>query len=194
LSQREEDMKLEYERLYAEAQRQGYEAGFQSGLADVRANGLKQVENLQTSYVEALEEQKLAITDLALTVVKQIAGNVAPETWLLAQARTAVSRLSNPSTTVSLHVAPEQLKRVREELNTLLSAGDADAKKIDDVMEDEDLSNDQCQLHTPYGVINVDIDTQLASVAKVLTSPQSNKNDHHNGHHKNHQKNHQMYQ
>lgn len=98
--------------------------------------------------------QRDDIIEIALEVVRRIAGEVGPEPWLAALARRASEELAGAEPT-GLRVHPERVEGVRAELG---------GRHFDEVVGDDTLGRDECWIESPCGRVDLSLETQLQQV------------------------------
>jgi len=161
----------------AQAHKQGYLEGHEQAVADAQRDSLKSIEAMQSDYTKRLALEQKSIVSVALDVVRKVAGKVAPEDWLLAEATQAAAELSEPTETIKLHVATTHVDAVRERLRDARAQnsfaadyGNVVPANFAEVVADETLDGSACVLSTPFGTIDVDLETQLTEIDQLLTS------------------------
>lgn len=160
----------EFQERVVEAEKRGFASGHAAGLENARQEGIRHFEQLRKSHEQFQLNAKAAIGELALSVVRRIAGNVAPEIWLAAQARQAVQELLPSEQIVRLRVTAAYANEVRQRLQKFESStGDDDLRQVIEVVPDDNMKGNACTLETQFGSIDIDIDTQLESLCGVLS-------------------------
>lgn len=154
-----------------QAKKQGYTDGFEKG----RQAALKQSSDelnalrleLHQQYENDLSEHRKVCAELALDIVRKIANNVAPVDWLIAEARTAAESLAGSDDLV-LRVHSSQHADVLKNL-------DEKKHEFSRVVADEHVSPDACRIETRYGIVDVDLNTQIEQVRRLLQSGDANE-------------------
>ena len=118
------------------------------------------------------DDQALAIAqlrgtcaELAVDIVRKIAGNIDSARWLLAQAQQAAEQVHDEPT-IKLRVHSSQLESVQALLNQ------AEQSRIHSVIADESVLEQTCLLDTGHGQIDIALETQLEAVLAVLGDSQ----------------------
>lgn len=149
------------------SQREGYEAGYQAGVAaahaDVRRAAAAQSAQIQSlitglsAEISALDEQIAShVLELALTAAKRIAGEalkVRPE-LLLAVIRECLQQLGHTHAPTRLVLNPADARFVREHLVELSASGTLA------VIEDESVARGGCRLESAGGEVDATLDTR----------------------------------
>ncbi len=171
LSQRLQNANEEIEQRKQLAHSQGYDEGYQAGLKAAGLHNDQKVVELQLAYKRQNQQQEDKIVELALAVVKRIAGDVATDAWLTAQAHQAVASLRQPDEAVRLVVHHSQVDAVRERIKALQQSADANSLRIDSVESGEEDDFEQCRLEVSVGsAVMVDLQTQISAIERALKS------------------------
>jgi len=145
-----------------EAKAAGYEAGQQQAQQEMQEKLATALTELHAQHEKEVQQLRDTCASLGIDIVRKIAANVAPANWLYALATQAATELvEQPS--VVLRVHPTQLASVQELYNN------ATQTRFNDVVADETLAEDGCVLETPLGTVDIDLDTQLATIHHLLT-------------------------
>ena len=144
-----------------EARREGFERGQREGRADGEGAAAEAsaaaLAALEARYRDEVERQRADCADLALEIVRRVAGEIAPAEWLHALAARAAEELVERAP-LTLRVHPERADAVRERVR-------ADAPTpIAEVLGDEELAPGGCVLESRFGKVDVDLDTQLERI------------------------------
>lgn len=161
LDQRLEYQKEREETAYAAARERGRLEGIAQGRAEASEENAKQLRQWHDQHSQAVEQVRESCAELAVDIVRKIAGNVKTEQWLLAQAQQAAEDVLD-EVTIKLRVNTSRAEMVR----TLLSK--CEQSRISSVVADDTLSEQACVLDTGSGQIDVGLDTQLNSVLAVF--------------------------
>lgn len=171
LSQRLAEAEEQIAALKQEAHDQGYAEGHASGLEAAGEHNDQQLQRLQQQYALRDKERDQHSVELAIAVVKRIAGDVASDEWLTAQAVEAVASLNTPDEHVKLVVHRTQVSAVEAQVNQLKHSGNADALRIDAVQASDDENEALCRLEVcAGGSVVVDLSTQLDAIQRALRS------------------------
>lgn len=168
LAKLREGMQNEIDIAREEARKVGYEEGLKQGLETAQKSNIELISEFEKERQKLKSDQKSAVVDLSVSVVRKIAGKVKPESWLVGQVIRAVEDMSDTSGTYHLYVSPVHVEKVKHELERLKSEQNASALVIAEVCESEEVDDATCLLQTPFGSLKLDIDTQLGSIQKLL--------------------------
>jgi len=139
--------------------------GRANGLAEGReaaAGELSQkLLELHTRNTQLSEQLKGECAELAVEIVRKIAGQIAPTDWLLAQAVQASEELvDRPEIALRVHVEQQEAIKARCESLSI--------SRFASVIGDADVTEQTCILETHAGRVEVDLETQLAQVLDML--------------------------
>lgn len=156
----------EQKALSEQARETGYAEGWQQGEQQAREEAHKELVARLQQMDEALEAEKVRVRQacaaLAVDMVRRIAGNIESDRWLLAQAEQAAEQVLDHGELV-LRVHPDHAEALSARLHA------SDTSRIKRVLADEGLSLQGCILESALGQVEVDLDTQLASVLSHLS-------------------------
>lgn len=144
------------------ASQEGFEQGLQAGKQEAALLVAEQLKILNKEHRLHLQTLQNSCAELAVDIVRKIAGHVGSEAWLLALAQQGAEELADPAQ-VTLRVNASQVEAVRSKLDEYPHS------RIDRVVGDELLEIDACQLQTAQGHVDVDMETQLTSVLALFT-------------------------
>ena len=148
-----------------QARKEGYQAGFELGQRQAQVEAKQQLQQtilqLNADYQRDCADQQKACVSLAVDIVRKIAGNVADADWLYAEASTAAAELVD-QTGLTLRVHSSRYADVRNKLS--------ENDSFERVVADENLQPDACCIDTRYGTVDVDLETQLEQVKRLLLS------------------------
>jgi len=114
---------------------------------------------LHVAHEREITKQRNACASLAVDIVRKIADKVAPEDWLYATASAAaVELIEKGDLVLRVHSSGynEMLKQVKAD------------NVFDRVVADESLDPQSCYIDTQYGSIDVNLETQLQQVLRLL--------------------------
>lgn len=151
------------------AMQQGHAAGMAKGLVEGRLQFAESLKVVHDNQRIALQEMQDSCAELAVDIVRKIAGQVQSDEWLLAQARQAALTLIDQPT-VKLRVHSGQAEAIKARLDKLARSGN---EIIDQVIGDDAVPEDACILETGHGEVQVDLETQLDSVLALFTTDES---------------------
>lgn len=156
-----EDLKT---RTYEEARARGYQDGKQTGAAELAAIVANASQRLQRIEAQAIPQ----LRDLAVTIARKILGReleFTPEA-VVDLVRTALADKARQRREIFLRVHPEDMQFLREhkaELIEVLSR----AKEIG-LREDPDVARHGVIIETDAGIIDAQLETQLAVFERIL--------------------------
>ncbi|MFK7994285.1 MAG: FliH/SctL family protein [Granulosicoccus sp.] len=151
--------------VFEAARENGYHEGLNQGRTAATEQLTIEVRQLHEQHVQAVAETRSSCAELAVDIVRKIAGNVNSEQWLAAQARQAAEDVvDQPS--IKLRVHSSHADAVRGLL------ADTPRTSIHSVVGDDSLSDQTCILDTGNGQIDISLDTQLSSILNLLTDGQ----------------------
>jgi len=149
-----------------DATEKGYEEGLSQGLAAAKTQATEELRQLHERHASVVEDVKNSCAELAVDIVRKIAGNVDSDQWLAAQALHAAEEIVDyPS--IKLRVSASRVTRVRE-LLVLSAESSGTPSLIVGVVGDDTVSDQTCILDTGTGQIDVSLETQLSSVLELL--------------------------
>jgi flagellar biosynthesis/type III secretory pathway protein FliH len=148
------------------ARTEGHAEGYARGEADAKAQMATELANLHTRYQHEVDILHNSCAQLAVEIVRKIAGQIAPEEWLCAQALQAAEEMIDQPV-VTLHVHADQVDAVRTHCEKLTST------HIAKVTGDEGVASQYCVLETTSGRVEVDMDTQLDNILQLLDNSRS---------------------
>ena len=162
------------EKACSDAMQQGHAKGIENGQAEARLQFAESLKVLHDNQRIALQEMQDNCAELAVEIVRKIAGQVKSDEWLLAQARQAALTLIDQPT-VKLRVHSGQAEAIKARLDNLEISS---REIIDQVIGDDAVPEDACILETGHGQVQVDLDTQLSSVLALFTTDESQARAH----------------
>lgn len=161
LDQRLDQQKQREEKAFATAMERGRLEGLAQGRAEASVENAKQLRQWHEQHAQAVEQVRDSCAELAVDIVRKIAGNINTDQWLLAQAQQAAEDVLD-EVTIKLRVHTSRAETVR----ALLAK--AEHSRISSVVADDTLTEQACILDTGSGQIDVGLDTQLNSVLAVF--------------------------
>lgn len=156
-----EALRLARERGHA----QGLEEGLKQAEQESQNNLTQHMLQLQQQHDREVQSVRASCADLAVDIVRKIAGTVEPSQWLTAQAEMAAAEMIDQAPLV-LRVHEDQVEAVSARLANSV------ATPISRVLSDENLPPSGCVLETAAGRVSVDLDTQLANIVRLLSDEQ----------------------
>lgn len=161
LSMRLSQQQITETQAMSEARDEGYAAGLASGKQQAALDAAATIKSLHDKHKQAIEELQASAAELAVEIVRKIAGQVSTTEWLAAQAQLAAEDLTDqPGLKLRVHTLQVDGVRARlaEYPDTL----------IQQVTGDDFLPSNGCVLESKTGQIDVDLDTQLDNVLALL--------------------------
>ncbi|NVK57424.1 MAG: HrpE/YscL family type III secretion apparatus protein [Alteromonadaceae bacterium] len=144
-----------------EEKRRGYQDGLEH--ADT-AQGTAMMHTLDLCQ-QYLSEHQNDIVELAISVVHKVLGNFTQDSLFIAAAQEALSKYKN-SQTIVLHVAPERLTSVQDNIDKLSEKWGIAGKLT--LLGDESLASEACILETPVGRLDASLSSQLVALEAAL--------------------------
>ena len=160
----------DYEIRVTEAEERGFAQGYAKGQAISEEKNVEMLGALQQRFHQLQQDSQTAVGELAMTVVRRIAGKVAPDVWLAAQARQAAAELVPSESPVKLHVSPVNAEQVKQRLRERKTSLGAIEQHNLEVVADEQIHDSGCTLETQFGTIDIDLDTQLDALCTAFNS------------------------
>lgn len=147
----------------AKAATKGYEEAYAQAQADAGEQLAQTLRQLHEAHAQELQTVRDNCAELAIEIVRKIAGNTDPLAWMQAQAQQAANDLvDEPS--VKLRVSGAQVDALRERLAL------SENQTIRAVVVDDTLAAGACELETANGRIDIGLDTQLNSVLSAFSN------------------------
>ncbi len=138
----------------------GEETAMDAGRIETASHLLRLTQE-QRQITQSLQE---SAATLAIEIVRRIAGECDPLDWMISQARTAAAELVDvPAVTLKVHAS--RVQGIKQQLQA------QEQTIIKSVSGVDDVPLDFCQLETPAGNIDVDLETQLQRIGELLASP-----------------------
>lgn len=148
-------------KVLADAREQGRVEGLAQGRSDAHIQVATLCRELNAQHTQTVEQVRSSCAELAVDMVRKIAGNVDSAHWLLAQAEQAAEDvLDQPIITLRVHTS--QAQAVRALMDESVQS------RIHSVVADDALTEQACILDTGHGQIDVGLETQLHSILKVF--------------------------
>jgi len=143
-----------------QAELAGHEAGYEKGQAKGYDAALEHIAikliTLAREAEETRDKLEHSAGELALKIVRRIAGDLGTENTIASLAATAAKELV-PREAVTLRVSVANLEKVRESVMSTPSR----SHRIPDITGDPTLNDQDCILDTEFGQIKADLETQL---------------------------------
>ncbi len=160
VSKRTEADKIAFEQGRVE----GFKAGEKTAMDAGKTRTAAQLLRLTQEQQQATQSLRDSTVPLAVEIVRRIAGDIEPAKWLTEQAGIAAAELVDAGD-VTLKVHISQVEGVE---HMLQAQGQTIIKNVCGV---DDVLPGFCQLETPVGNIDVDLDIQLERIGELLASP-----------------------
>lgn len=154
--------------LHEQARRHGYEQGI--------SQALREVATVMTNLRESRRDHQAWLESMVFALLRKIFGNDDVDELVARIAAQAVNQCDRSLEYITVHVHPGVATTVASRL----------AKKqrfaIDfDVVSDERLCETACEIHTPFGIVDAGLETQLdaleAALSKDTPASREHKND-----------------
>ena len=141
----------------AAAAEKGYQEAFEQAKADASEQLAKAMRQMHESQVKELQALRNNCAEMAVDIVRKIAGTTDPLAWTQAQAEQAANDLlDEPSLKLRVHGSHAEALRKRLAMS--------ENQTIKSVQVDDTLAADACELETANGRIDIGLDTQLNAV------------------------------
>lgn len=155
-------------KAHTEAQSEGQASGNAEGRAEASNELAERLVELHTRHTQLTERLQDDCAELAVEIVRKIAGQIATPEWLLAQAVQAAEELvDRPEITLRVHVDQQATIETLCESRSVL--------RFANVVGDVDVPEQACILETIAGRVEVDLDTQLNRVLDMLANEKQNR-------------------
>ena len=145
----------------AKAAENGYRDAYAKAEADAGEKLAQKLRQLHEAHVEELKAVRNDCANLAVEIVRRVAGNTDPLAWIQAQAELAASELVDEPT-LKLRVNSCHTDALKQRLTA------SESSSILTVVADDTLSPDACELETTSGRIDIGLDTQLSSILNAF--------------------------
>ncbi len=176
----------EFEQRVEDAEKKGFEAGFEKGRQDGMDFSRREIAEQLTSIAIRSQRQQQSMKDsivkLAMQIVRRIADNFGAQEVVATLAKKAVEDLV-ASDFLVLYVHPSVIDKVKARLNCgLLNEikGSVENNKVEtsysssnkipyvDIRTDDDLSPFDCQINTEFGTTIAGLDYQLECLTELI--------------------------
>lgn len=152
------------------AREKGHAEGFSQGCVDASEKMANDLQQLQAQHQQAAQQLTDSCAQLAVDIVKKIAGNISTDEWLAGQAQQAAKDVVDQPV-IKLRVHSSQVEAVRSQLALHQQS------LIHSVVGDDLVNEQTCILDTGVGQIDICLDTQLSSVLSMLNSHADSASD-----------------
>lgn len=146
---------------YEKRKQEGFEQGRREGAA-AAALLLAETQAKVDRYLGGIESE---IVDLALDIVRRIAGDVAPREMVARLAHEAVGGFRREQA-LTVTVAPENLSEARAHF-----AAHGDPSRNVTIEADRKLGPLDCRVESPYATVDAGLDAQIEAIRKDLKEP-----------------------
>ncbi|MGM8211755.1 flagellar assembly protein FliH [Virgibacillus sp. W0430] len=160
--------------LVKQAQKEGFQAGFEQGKLECISKYEEQIEKANAltraatkDYYTTVEESRDTIIQLAIhTAEKILKGKLTDDPALfLPIVKTAITEMKELSK-ISIYLHPDDYEFVLKQKDDLIKSLDGDTKLS--IYMDQKLAKNDCLIVHPNGQIDAGVDTQLQQIARAL--------------------------
>ncbi len=148
-----------------DAKKQACDDGYQQGFAAAQQTQVQALTQTLAKCQEFFLSRQQDIATLVIDVSRKIIGEIDSNTRLHQLVAQALSHYSNVQH-VTLCIAPQQFAVFSERLGELRKAFPSVSQL--ELKEDERVDVGSCLMETPIGVLNINLDAQLAAVESAL--------------------------
>ncbi|OCT13817.1 flagellar assembly protein FliH [Paenibacillus pectinilyticus] len=173
-----EAKRIEDEEIITTSKQQGYEAGFQQGLAQAGEEIRKEYSDmlaeactiLEQSYKlkqQIIQESEPFLIELSTSIAEKIIGrqlSLEPQ-WIIELIQKVLARRREKGI-ITLCVAPSQFAYIQDAREELLTSIDSQAEL--EIIPDSSVQDQGCVIRSSYGSIDAKIDTQLKEIKSAL--------------------------
>jgi flagellar assembly protein FliH len=165
------EMDAEKKRVLEEGKKQGYDEGYQQGLAEVdgiRASLADEKKQLEEEYDRLIEELEPRFIDVITSVYSHIFGvDLEDNRDILVHLIDSTMRRVESSRTFIVHISTEDYPYVNMQKQSLIDGALAGRGTLE-IIEDIGLNKGACMIETDGGIFDCGIDTQLDELNKKL--------------------------
>ncbi len=147
----------------ATSMQDGYEQARQQGYQDAMRHALSDLADVQRSLRLLEEGETSPLERLVLAAVRKILGEQEPATLVASIVQQTLVACCLQLETVTVIVHPDVAASVRHRLANLSPAG----LRIK-VTTADDIDETGCEIHTPFGIIDAGLETQLLALEQSL--------------------------
>ena len=174
INKAKEDWQEEKKKLMGQAEKEGYEAGFiqgkeksmkeYSGLIE-QANNI--MDTALTDYNKTIEKSEEKIMELAIYTASKVMKQKIEDdpVSFLPIVKAAMSELKDQRV-ITIYLHPDNYQTVMEQKDELVHILEDDMKLS--IYAKENLTENGCVIHHPFGQIDASVDTQLEQIRKAL--------------------------
>ncbi len=181
LQSTKEEIKHEKENWEQEKQlliKQGYQEGYELGVAEGKITAEKQYEtlihkinNLEKTaikdYHTRLEQSDYVIVDLSVNIAgKIIKEEITTDPKLFLNIVTAAITEIKDQSQVSIYVHPNNYESLMKQKGELINTLDGDTKLS--IFINQKMTENECLIEHPFGQIDASVDTQLQQIRDIL--------------------------
>lgn len=145
-----------------EARSLAHQQGLESGRAEAALELAEAHSQLHEQHLHTIQSVRASSAELAVEIVRKIAGDGDQVAWMIAQAEQAAQDLIDEPG-VKLRVNPARVDDVKRRLQQCASS------RLQLVVADERLAVSECVLETSQGQIDVSLETQLTSIIALFS-------------------------
>lgn len=166
--------------------KQGYQEGYELGIAEGKLAAEKQYENLISrvndleviatkDYHTRLDQSDHTIVDLSIKIAEKIIKKeIATDPKLILNIVTAAITEIKDQSQISIYVHPDNYELLMKQKGELIHTLDGDTKLS--IFINQKVTKNECLIEHPFGQIDASIDTQLEQIRDVLHQVTMEKN------------------
>ena len=147
--------------LHEEARHHGYQQGLQRALADLA--------DVLTELRRCRGDREAWLQSFVFAVLRKILGEQDPLSLVGAIARQAIAQCEQSLGQLTVHVHPRAVNDVTEAIETQVASTALTEIRVD-VVADDRLSETGCEVHTPFGIIEASLETQLDALEHAVAA------------------------
>jgi flagellar assembly protein FliH len=174
INKEKEDWQEEKKKLMAQAEKEGYEAGFLQGKEKSMkefSTLIEQANNIMdtalTDYNKTIEKSEEKIMDLAIyTASKVMKQKIEDDPASFIPIVKAAMKELKDQRVITIYLHPDNYQTVMEQKDELVHILEDDMKLS--IYAKENLTENGCLIHHPFGQIDASVDTQLEQIRKAL--------------------------
>ena len=134
--------------------------------------GLKQASEDMLDVINQCQSAEMHLSELAVSAIKKVLDDLPDDILLPCLVSSAVRKTNDSHSHIAIFVHPQFLQPVKSHLNQALA--ELPCLKLIEVREDPLMAKNDCRLETSLGVINANLNDQLATITQVFCG-QSNR-------------------
>lgn len=145
--------------LHEEVRLHGYQEGIRNAVADI-------ADTMREMYAYR-EDRSAWIRVYVLAVLRKMLGGTGAAALVQAIAERAVEQCDRNLETLRVHVCPDVFEQVQSALGEVARKRTSTGPHIH-VVPDSSLDLTECEVHTPFGIIDAGLETQLKALELAL--------------------------